>query len=202
MQYQNIVNFKKVRQPLSAVFLDRDGTINIDYGYVHEVSNFHFIDGSINAMQELQNMKFILVIITNQSGLARGFFRKDQFFYLTKWINRSLKNYGINLKGTYFCPHYPPINVGTFHQGCSCRKPKPKMLLEAQRHLCIDMSSSYMVGDKEEDMLAAKAAGVGTRVLVRSGKNITEKANKIADLVIDSLALLPFEIKQYHRVSW
>lgn len=182
-------------QSVSAIFLDRDGTINADNGYVHKINDFQFIDGVIEAMQELKKMGFALVVVTNQSGLIRGFFNKEQFMRLMEWMDCSLGDRDVNLDSIYFCPHYPQPEV--LHQECYCRKPKPGMLLEAQRHLQIDMASSYMVGDKLDDMLAGKAAGVAIRVLVRSGKAITEQASTAADWVIDSLVALPDAIKQH-----
>ncbi|WP_406706076.1 D-glycero-beta-D-manno-heptose 1,7-bisphosphate 7-phosphatase [Sodalis sp.] len=183
-------------QSVSAIFLDRDGTINADNGYVHEIDDFQFIDGVIEAMQELKKMGFALVVVTNQSGLARGLFSEEQFMRLTEWMDWSLADCDVDLDGIYFCPHHPQAAVEALRQECDCRKPKPGMLLDAQRHLHIDMASSYMVGDKLDDMLAGKAAGVGTRVLVRSGKAVTEQSSAAADWVIDSLAALPAAIKQ------
>lgn len=178
-------------------FLDRDGTINADNGYVHEIDDFQFVDGVIEAMQELKKMGFALVVVTNQSGLARGLFSEDQFMRLTEWINCSLADREVDLDGIYFCPHHPHAVVEALRQECDCRKPKPGMLLDAQRHLHIDMAFSYLVGDTLDDMLAAQAAGVGTRVLVRSGKAVTEQASAAADWVIDSLTALPAAIKQH-----
>ncbi|MGP4123103.1 MAG: D-glycero-beta-D-manno-heptose 1,7-bisphosphate 7-phosphatase [Sodalis sp. (in: enterobacteria)] len=182
-------------QSISAIFLDRDGTINIDNGYVHNIEDFQFIAGVIDAMQELKKMGFALVVVTNQSGLARGLFSKEQFIRLTRWMNLSLAVHDVNLDGIYFCPH-PQAGLEELRQECDCRKPKPGMLLDAQKHLHIDMATSYIVGDKLDDILAGKAAGVGTRVLVRSGKAVTEQASMAADWIIDSLAGLPAMIKK------
>ncbi|UVK76678.1 MAG: D-glycero-beta-D-manno-heptose-1,7-bisphosphate 7-phosphatase [Sodalis sp. Fle] len=186
-------------QFVSAIFLDRDGTINVEKGYVHEISDFYFIDGVIEAMRELKKMGFILVVVTNQSGLARGLFSEEQFSHLMEWMDWSLSDRGIDLDGIYFCPHHKQAVVTALRQECDCRKPKPSMLLDAQRHLHIDMASSYMMGDKVDDMLAGQAAGVGIRVLVRSGKAITKEASDAADWVIDSLVDLPIAIKKWHQ---
>ncbi|PWC15895.1 D-glycero-beta-D-manno-heptose-1,7-bisphosphate 7-phosphatase [Brenneria roseae subsp. americana] len=183
-------------QSVPAVFLDRDGTINIDHGYVHEIDQFQFIDGVIEAMQELKKMGFALVVVTNQSGIARGKFTEDQFMQLTEWMDWSLADRDVDLDGIYFCPHLPDQGEGDYRQTCDCRKPEPGMLLAAQRHLNIDMAASYMVGDKVEDMQAGIAAGVGTKILVRSGKPISEQGETLADGVIDSLADLPQWIKK------
>ncbi|WLS78166.1 D-glycero-beta-D-manno-heptose 1,7-bisphosphate 7-phosphatase [Erwinia pyri] len=179
-----------------AIFLDRDGTMNVDHGYVHEIDNFQFIDGAIEAMQELKKMGYALVMVTNQSGIARGMFSEDTFMQLTEWMDWSLADRDVDLDGIYFCPHHPEAVVEEYRQQCDCRKPAPGMLLAAQKELNIDMAASYMVGDKIDDVLAGKAAGVGINVLVRSGKPVTEEGEKAADWVINSLADLPARIKQ------
>lgn len=183
-------------QLVPAIFLDRDGTINVDHGYVVEIDDFQFIDGAIEAMQELKKMGFALVVVTNQSGIARGKFTEDQFMQLTEWMDWSLADRDVDLDGIYFCPHHPDAVEEGYRQDCDCRKPKPGMLLEAQHYLNIDMAASYMVGDSDKDILAGKAAGVGTTVLVRTGKALEEQDEKLADWVIDSLAQLPAAIKQ------
>nr|WP_113868157.1 D-glycero-beta-D-manno-heptose 1,7-bisphosphate 7-phosphatase [Brenneria salicis]NMN90750.1 D-glycero-D-manno-heptose 1,7-bisphosphate phosphatase [Brenneria salicis ATCC 15712 = DSM 30166]RBP60210.1 D-alpha,beta-D-heptose 1,7-bisphosphate phosphatase [Brenneria salicis ATCC 15712 = DSM 30166]RLM30004.1 D-glycero-beta-D-manno-heptose-1,7-bisphosphate 7-phosphatase [Brenneria salicis ATCC 15712 = DSM 30166] len=183
-------------QSVPAIFLDRDGTINIDHGYVHEIDQFQFIDGVIEAMQELKKMGFALVVVTNQSGIARGKFTEDQFMQLTEWMDWSLADRGVDLDGIYFCPHHSEAGEGEYSQTCDCRKPEPGMLLSAQRHLNIDMVASYMIGDKTEDIQAGIAAGIGTNVLVRTGKPITEQGESLADGIIDSLADLPQWIKK------
>ncbi|NCJ12852.1 D-glycero-beta-D-manno-heptose 1,7-bisphosphate 7-phosphatase [Serratia marcescens] len=183
-------------QSVPAIFLDRDGTINVDHGYVHEIDNFHFIDGVIDACRKLKKMGFALVMVTNQSGIARGKFSEDQFMYLTEWMDWSLADRDVDFDGIYFCPHHPEAVVEEYRQVCDCRKPQPGMLLQAQQELNIDMAASYMVGDKPEDMQAAIAAGVGTKVLVRTGKPVTEQGEKLADWVLNSLADLPGAIKK------
>ncbi|MEG2115089.1 MAG: D-glycero-beta-D-manno-heptose 1,7-bisphosphate 7-phosphatase, partial [Hafnia sp.] len=110
-------------QLVPAIFLDRDGTINVDHGYVHESDNFQFIDGVIDAMAELKKMGFALVLVTNQSGIARGMFTEDQFMHLTEWMDWSLADRGVDLDGVYYCPHHPEGTVEEFRQACDCRKP-------------------------------------------------------------------------------
>ncbi len=174
-----------------AIFLDRDGTINHDHGYVHLSDDFQFIDGVIDAMVELKKMGYLLVLITNQSGIARGLFTEDQFMHLTEWMDWSLADRGVDLDGIYFCPHHPQAVVDEYRQECECRKPKAGMFSDAMAQLDIDMSASYMVGDKKEDMQAASLAGVGHKILVRTGKEVTPESESAADMIIDSLADLP-----------
>ena len=172
-----------------AIFLDRDGTINIDYNYVHQIDNFHFIDGVIDALVELKKMGFLLVITTNQSGIARKIFSQEQFDTLTQWMDWCLIDRGVEIDGVYYCPHDP---LNTY---CDCRKPKPGMILTAQKDLNIDLANSYMVGDRVSDLLSGKNAGVKKTVLVRTGDKITPEAEAQADWIIDSLADLPQKIR-------
>ncbi|VFP87609.1 D-glycero-beta-D-manno-heptose-1,7-bisphosphate 7-phosphatase [Candidatus Erwinia haradaeae] len=180
-----------------AIFFDRDGTINIDHGYISGTEHFEFIDGAIEAMHELITMGFILVLITNQSGIGRGIFSQDQFIQLTRWMSSFLERNHIHLAGVYFCPHHPHALIKQLRKSCDCRKPKPGMFFAAQKKLHINMLHSYMVGDKIEDMQAAKSAGVGTKVLLRSTNliNIT-KDKMIADWILNGLRDLPSRIKQ------
>lgn len=182
-----------------AIFLDRDGTINIDHGYVHEIDQFQFIDGVIDACYRLKQMGFALVVVTNQAGIARGKFTEEQFLQLTEWMDWSMLDRGVELDGIYYCPHHPQYGKVEYRQSCNCRKPHPGMLLLARQELNIDMAISYMVGDKIEDIYAGKSAGVGTNVLVRSGKPITSAAEAAADWIFDSLAELPEAIKKRHQ---
>ncbi|MGL5100990.1 MAG: D-glycero-beta-D-manno-heptose 1,7-bisphosphate 7-phosphatase [Plesiomonas sp.] len=180
----------------SALFIDRDGTLNIDHGYVHESDNFEFIKGAIDACRQIKEMGLALVLVTNQSGIARGLFTEAQFTHLTEWMDWSLADRGVDLDGIYYCPHHVEHGKGEYKIDCECRKPKPGMFLEAQAELDLDMASSYMVGDKLEDMQAAQAAGIGTKILVRSGKPLTAEAEALADYVLDSLADVPALLKK------
>lgn len=173
-----------------AIFLDRDGTLNIDHGYVHRIDDFHFIEGSIEALQKLKAMGFLLVLVTNQSGIARGYFSEEQFLQLTEWMDWSLADRGVDLDGIYYCPHHPQ-GQGEYKQDCDCRKPKSGMLDQAIRELNIDPAKSFMVGDKVEDLLAAQGAKVRSKILVKTGKPITPEGEQLADYVIDSIADLP-----------
>ncbi|WP_439258147.1 D-glycero-beta-D-manno-heptose 1,7-bisphosphate 7-phosphatase [Lonepinella sp. BR2271] len=178
-----------------AIFLDRDGTLNIDHGYVHQIDDFQFIEGSIEALKALKAMGYLLVVVTNQSGIARGYFSEDQFLQLTEWMDWSLADRGVDLDGIYYCPHHPE-GEGEFRQDCDCRKPKSGMLQQAIKELKIDPRRSFMVGDKIEDLQAGLGANVAYNVLVRTGKAITAQGETLADYVIDSVADLPQLIKQ------
>lgn len=172
----------------AAIFLDRDGVINQDTGYVYKRDDFIFIDGVIDAMKLLKQKGYQLVVVTNQSGIARGLFSEDDFIRLTEWMDWSLADRDIVLDGIYFCPHHPTEGKGADTKECNCRKPAPGMFQEAITDLDIDVSASYMVGDKVSDLQAAQAAGVAHLVLVRTGKEMTAEGEAMAEAVYPSLS--------------
>jgi len=161
------------------VFLDRDGVINKEVGYLHKIEDFQFIDGVFDACLNLQSLGFELVVITNQSGIGRGYYSKDEFHTVNDWMLQQFNNQGVNILDVFFCPHGP-------EDGCSCRKPKPGMLLTAKEKYDIDMSQSWMIGDKEADVSAANAAGINNTILVKSGHDIDEE-NSNTKYVLDSI---------------
>lgn len=155
-----------------AVFLDRDGVINVDRGYVCRWEDFEFIPGVVDAMLRLSESGFILIIVTNQSGIARGFYTKADYFELTEKYLTELKKFGVNIAASYFCPHHSQGIIPEYSINCSCRKPKPGMLLRAQREFSLDMARSIMIGDRFRDVEAAVRAGVGSCYLV--GSKVTD----------------------------
>lgn len=154
-----------------AVFLDRDGTINEEVDYLHEPEKLRFIDGVISALSILKNKGYKLIVISNQSGVGRGYFPIEDVDKVNEHMNKLLSSKGVRIDGFYFCPH-------TDADGCNCRKPLPYMYLKAAKDFDIDLKASYMVGDKETDILAADELGCGYG-LVLSGhelaKNVKEK---------------------------
>lgn len=158
---------------IKAAFLDRDGVINVDHAYVHKAEEFKFIDGVLDACADLVAAGFKLVIVTNQSGIGRGYYTEDDFHRLTEWMKEVFKKAGAPISAVYFCPHHPEKALDAYRCDCDCRKPHPGMLLQAQKELNIDMAHSLMFGDKQGDMQAALAAGVPTRILVgKDGKTL------------------------------
>jgi len=170
-----------------AVFLDRDGVINKDNGYVSEIDDFEFLEGAIEACIALKKKGYLLVLVTNQSGIARGYFSEEQFHTLTEWMDWSMADRGVDLDGIYYCPHHNEAGIGEFKIDCECRKPKPGMLNNAIEDLNIDVENSILVGDKVSDIKAGIAAGVKNNYLVRTGKTITEEGETLATAIFDDL---------------
>ena len=151
-----------------AVFLDRDGTINVEKNYLIDPKEFELIAGVSQALKRLQVAGFLLVVVTNQSGVARGYFSLDEVEKLHQHMESLLAESGVMLAGIYSCPHHPTAGQGEYLQDCDCRKGKPGLLLNAAQELNIDLQNSYMIGDKEADFLAGNAAGCQS-FLVRTG---------------------------------
>jgi len=149
-----------------AAFLDRDGVINVDHGYVYRREDFEFVPGVLEGAQRLSQMGYALVVVTNQSGIGRGLYTEEDFDTLTQWMMQSFAAAGAPLAGVYFCPHHPVEAAGMYRCDCQCRKPAPGMLLRAAAELDIDLKASAMFGDRASDLQAAKAAGVPRRILL------------------------------------
>ncbi|MEN8256081.1 MAG: D-glycero-beta-D-manno-heptose 1,7-bisphosphate 7-phosphatase [Verrucomicrobiota bacterium] len=142
-----------------ALFLDRDGVVNVDRGYVSCVEDFEFMTDVFSVLRSLSSKGYLLVVVTNQSGIGRGYYTEEDFQKLTSWMLKRFADEGVEITAIYSCPHSP-------EEGCSCRKPEPGMILQAKEELGLNLSSSWMIGDKESDMQAAKAAGIPSRVLL------------------------------------
>lgn len=158
-----------------ALFLDRDGVINVEKDYLYKIEDFEFIDGIFDLCRHYQNLGFIIVVVTNQSGIARNYYTQDDFNILTSWMIDEFLKRDIVISKVYHCPHYPKISGE-----CSCRKPNAGMLLDASIDLGIDLSESIIIGDKERDIEAGIAAGLKRTYLFDESKIIkSSKANKI-----------------------
>lgn len=149
-----------------ALFLDRDGVINVDHGYTFESENFDFMPGIFDLCRRFQEAGYLIIVVTNQSGIARKYYTTEQFLSLTEWMKQRFKEQGVNITDVYFCPHHPDYSDAP----CDCRKPAPGMLLQAIAEHQLDPSQSVMIGDKLSDAEAAMRAGVGRRVLFLSSE--------------------------------
>lgn len=134
-----------------AVFLDRDGTINVEKHYLHKIEDFEFLPGVIEGLKMLQDAGYLLVIVTNQSGIGRGYYSEGDFLNLNRWMLETLHSKEVNINKVYYCPHLPDATVEKYRVDCECRKPKLGMYLQAMRELDIDLGESYAIGDKIRD---------------------------------------------------
>ena len=157
-----------------AVFLDRDGTINEEREYLHRIVDFAFIPGAPEAIGRLKRAGFVVVVVTNQSGIGRGYYDEAALCALHRHLDRELATVGAAVDAYYFCPHHPDHAAGPYRRECACRKPLPGMLLQAAADLGIDLAASYMIGDKLVDVQAGLAAGCRP-LLVRTGYGAAEE---------------------------
>ena len=135
-----------------AVFLDRDGTINVEKNYLYKIEDFEFIDGVLEALKKLSDAGFLLIIITNQSGIARGYYTEKDYEILNSWLLETLAKNGINIAASYFCPHLPDATVEKYRTICTCRKPNTGLFEQAVKDFNIDLSKSFAIGDKIRDL--------------------------------------------------
>jgi len=160
-----------------ALFLDRDGVINIEKNYLYKIEDFEFMSGIMEVCKYYLDLGYIIVVVTNQSGIARGYYTQQDFDKLTSWMLLEFSTKNINITKVYYCPHHPDIN-----KKCLCRKPEPGMLLDAKKEFNIDMKNSIMIGDKERDIEAALNSGLSETYLLDVEKNsISSKATKIVN---------------------
>lgn len=165
-----------------ALFLDRDGVVNIEKDYLYKIEDFEFIDGVFELCSYYIKHDYLIFIVTNQSGITRGYYSEKDFGLLTDWMLGEFLKHDVKISKVYHCPHHPDITGP-----CECRKPKPKMLLDAQKEYDLDLKNSIIVGDKQRDIDAGFNAGVSTAYLfdetgtiVKS--NATKIVNKLGDI--------------------
>lgn len=151
-----------------ALLLDRDGVINKEKGYVHDRTNFEFIDGIFELGVIAKKHGYKIVVITNQAGIARGFYSEADFLKLTEWMLQQFEAEGISIDKVYYSPFHPTAGIGRYKKDHASRKPRPGMILRAKHELRLDLSNSILVGDKVSDIEAGIAAGVGCNILLAS----------------------------------
>ena len=164
---------------IKTIFLDRDGVINQDIGYLHKIEDCNFINGVFKACKYFKSLGYQIVIVTNQSGISRGYFSEKDFQILTNWMTDQFERNNIKILDVFHCPHSP-------ESSCDCRKPNPGMLISAKKKYGIDMDKSWMIGDSERDIRAANLAGIKKTILVRSGHEVNEPESN-AMFFLDSI---------------
>jgi D-glycero-D-manno-heptose 1,7-bisphosphate phosphatase len=165
-----------------ALFLDRDGVINVDSGYTHRIEDFVFVPGIFELAARGHALGMALVVVTNQAGIGRGLYTEDDFQHLTLWMRERFAERGSPLAAVYHCPFHPEAGVGAYRRESEFRKPNPGMLLQARSELGLDLARSAIVGDKPSDIEAGRRAGVGLRILL-----------DIEDAAAEGFVLLPGE---------
>lgn len=158
----------------TAIFLDRDGTINVEKNYLHLAKDWDWIPGAIDALSRFKLAGYLIVVISNQAGLARGYYRESDILDLHTWVNRQLSSSHAKIDAFYFCPHHPDYSTG----GCDCRKPLPGLILRAAEKWNIDIPGSWMIGDKLSDVQAGFAAGC-QNLLVLTGYGAEVSRNQL-----------------------
>lgn len=164
---------KKPSTKNKAIFLDRDGVINIDKGHVHKIKDFVFYKDTFKAISLIPK-EYKIIIVTNQAGIAKGMYTEKQFLELTNWMLKKFKSKGIKIDKVYYCPHHPEGSIKKYTKKCNCRKPNPGMLKKAAKDFNLDFKKSWLIGDHEKDIIAGKKAKTKTILIDR----VNEKHNK------------------------
>ena len=168
-------------QKSKALFLDRDGVINVEKDYLYKIEDFEFIDGIIELCKYYLNSDYKIFVVTNQSGIARGYYSEEDFSKLSSWMVDEFEKNGVNILKVYYCPHHPDISGK-----CGCRKPHAGMLLQADKEFDIDLRNSIIIGDKERDIEAGLNAGLKETYLFDESKSLKKsKATKIVSKLED-----------------
>lgn len=143
-----------------AVFLDRDGVLNVDVDYLYKIEDLQWVKGAREALAYLHKKGYQLFVVTNQSGIARGYYTVEDMEKLHKYMQNQLQEYGVQIEKFYYCPHHKEGKVAEYAVDCTCRKPKPGMLLQAMAEYAVDKEQSFLIGDSKRDVEAAQAAGI------------------------------------------
>ena len=158
-----------------AVFFDRDGTLNVDIHYLHRPEDFIWIPGAKEAIRHVNDRGYLAILVTNQSGVARGYYPESDVRRVYDWMNCELQKVGAHLDALYYCPHHPDGSVPRYTKTCACRKPSPGLLLEITRRYGLPAQKLIMAGDSRRDLEAVAAVG-GLPILVRTGNGAKAEA--------------------------
>lgn len=158
-------------RPRRALFLDRDGVINIDHGYVHTPERTQFLPGIFQRVRDAHAQGLMPIVVTNQAGIGRGYYDEAAFLAYSAWMHARFAEQQAPLLATYWCPHHPEHGLGGYRVACDCRKPRPGMLLAACARFDIHMGESLMIGDKDSDLQAGCSAGTRAMLAVDMGEH-------------------------------
>jgi len=162
-----------------ALFLDRDGVINADKGYVGHVQAFEFLPGIFELVRGAQRLGFVPIVVTNQAGIGRGYYSETDFQTLTDWMLGELRARGVGIGRVYHCPYHPTEGVGEYRRESFDRKPNPGMLFRARDDFALDLARSVLIGDRDSDLAAGRAAGVGFNVRLRHELSPADPAREL-----------------------
>ena len=177
-----------------ALFLDRDGVINVDRGYVGRQEDFTFIEGIFDLCRLAARMKYLLIVVTNQAGIGRGFYTEADFRKLTEWMCEQFRWSGVNISAVYHCPDHPEFGLGEYRRESPNRKPNPGMILQAASDFNLDLMRSIILGDKASDIQAGKAAGVGRCWLLSNDeKGDVRSADRLVRDLLEAARVLEAE---------
>jgi D-glycero-D-manno-heptose 1,7-bisphosphate phosphatase len=151
-----------------AVFIDRDGTLSEEVGYINHMGRFRLLSFAVDAVRLVNQSGYLAILVTNQAGVARGYFPEPLVEEVHRSVVQRMTEGGAHLDGIFYCPHHPSAGAAPYRQDCLCRKPKPGLLHEAQRQLDVDLARSWVIGDRYPDMQVAWAVG-GRGAMVRTG---------------------------------
>ncbi|MBF0213756.1 MAG: HAD family hydrolase [Magnetococcales bacterium] len=174
-----------------ALFLDRDGVINVDYGYVHRIEAFVWIEGIFELTRQACRLGYAVVVVTNQAGIGRGFYSEAQFHQLTDWMRQQFAEAEAPIDRVLFSPFHPTEGVGPYRREDPSRKPGPGMILQAARELNLDLAASLLIGDRSTDIQAGIAAGVGTSLLF-APKGVKEPLDPPCPVIASLRDALPY----------
>jgi len=168
-----------------ALFLDRDGVINVEKNYAYKIEDFEFMDGIFEVLRHFQDKGYLLIVVTNQAGIGRGYYTEEDFHKLNNWMLDRFKQNHIFITKVYYCPYHPEFGIGEYKRESFDRKPNPGMILKAAQEFNLDLGESILVGDKESDIEAAISAKIGTSILLSNAKHVKTKADYVISHLSD-----------------
>jgi D-glycero-D-manno-heptose 1,7-bisphosphate phosphatase len=194
---------QKITYPRPALFLDRDGVINIEKNYVHLIEDFEFNEGIFDLCRVALKKNMPIVVVTNQSGIGRGYYSEEQFHILTDWMKERFEEMGAPITAVYYCPDHPEFGIGHYKKDSFNRKPNPGMILRARDDLNLDLSRSMLIGDKLSDIIAAKNAGIGFSLQICSNILDIDSKNCILSLAqAYSLFLEHYNLSEIKNIGY
>lgn len=164
-----------------AVFLDRDGTINVDKDYLYKIDDFEYLPGAVEGLKLLQELGYLLIVVTNQSGIARGFYTEKDYQAIDQWMKDDLESKGVTITDSYYCPHLPGAPIKEYDVLCDCRKPKLGLYYRAIEVWDLDIDKCIAIGDKVRDLEICNVSGCKGYLLSESGDEVSDRIKTCCD---------------------